>query len=292
MDEKDLDAVFDGEFDGTPTDETPADDAATAGTPTAATPADAETAPPATPAAQGDEQSATDGNTKSYTFRRMGQEVTFTPDDLKPIAEKLGMAEHDIIANLQKGAEYDHKVELLNERTKTHNAIEQIAKAQGRSVDEVISVMTAAMEKAERARIETDVRNQHPGADESTVNELADLRAQQERALAQQRREQEQVKQQAAITGMWRDFFSKYPDVQPKDIPDEVKTSFLRGVSPSEAYLAYRVQQQAAELAEKARLLQEKEQDMANRSKSVGSVAGNAGGGDDDIFASFESVFK
>ncbi len=220
-------------------------------------------------------QQDTNAGPEALTVKNLGKETPVDKQSVAAIAKALGTTEEAVIANLQKGMNYDH---IAQERDRLRNAeeikiIDEYAKISGLTRDQYIAFLRENQRKAAVDAQAQRAAQQYPDAPPEMLSELAQLR------LQQQREQQAQQAQQAARQP-WNEFFGAVK-LTPAEIPQEVMTLVGRGMRPLEAYYKHQNEQLQLQLA--ARQTNEK-----NKQAAIGSAKGDAADtGKDPFLAGF-----
>lgn len=192
---------------------------------------------------------------------------------VKHLGQEMELSMEELIANAQKGLDYDH---IRTERDNLKPEIElldQLAKAAGMSRGDYVAAVRKHQEDAQIAA------QMQRGIPEDVARRLQALEG------AQRQREAED-QARAAAQARNRDlaaFVKAYPDVT--EFPEEVVAAIAQGEKPLAAYQAYENKQLKAKLA----AYQKNEE---NKQKTAGSMKGSGASEEADAFSSgFDSAF-
>lgn len=206
------------------------------------------------------EEQATD----SFTLKHMDEVRTVSREEIVPLAQK-GMDYDRIKGQLDTARndlkDYEKVKADLGKRNEQLQYLEEIAKAQNMSLDELIE------------NTQVQVMQKKTGKDIEVCRGI----------VANERRARELQAQQAAVTST-RDqnakrdadiaeFMKAYPELasDPKNVPNEVWEAVNKGESLLNAYRAYEVKALRAELEQQKAAAAEEKRKQENKSRSTGS---------------------
>lgn len=230
------------------------------------------------PAAAAGEQNTTEPDV--LTAKYLGKEMPFDRKSVESIATVLGVQPGDVITQLQKGLNYD---KVAEERERLRNAeefavLDHYAKIAGVPRAQYLEMLKQNQRQAEIEAMTQSVAQQYPEAPPAVLNELAQLRQQQQ--LETQRRQADEQRHKP-----WFELFEQFPEARGKELPQEVLTMVGNGARPVEAWLRHENnlirQRNAAD-----------EQNAKNKQTAIGSLRGDSADGAKDPFdEGFFSVF-
>ena len=247
-----------------------------------------KTAPPEAPAAEEEPENL------SYRFNHT--ETLLDKKSVESIASALGMKEDEVIAQLQKGADYDRRVsqhgKVIEDHSDVMNRLEEIAANRGISVKDAQAQLLDALDQTEIFAIMQDIRVKNPEMDPQAIGELAKERHAAQRMSAQLATRRSRESDESRFNDVWTAFFARHPDLANKQLPDEVYGYFVEGFSPEEAYQKHQNDIQAKKTAELEEKLKQLEQAQKNVTTSVGSLsATKTDGNKDDFDEGWDSAF-
>ncbi len=215
------------------------------------------------PAAAAGEQNTT--ATDVITAKYLGKEIPLDRKAVETIASALGAQPDALITQLQKGLNYD---KVAEERERLRNAeefavLDHYAKLAGVPRAQYLEMLKQNQRQAEIEAMQQSVAQQYPEAPPEVLNELAQLRQQQQ--LEAQRRQAEEQRHKP-----WFELFEQFPEARGKEPPQEVLTMVANGMRPVEAWLRHENnlirQRNAAD-----------EQNAKNKQTAIGSLRGDSG---------------
>ena len=214
--------------------------------------------------------------------------------ELKHLGETKNVNRDEVVTLAQKGMDYDRVTEKntqlenqvseqkqqLAQLTEHENALQELAKQSGTTVEELVENMLIAVTKSKYG-IDDD------GLALERVKLDRERRAldQERAALAPQKREQEQQAANEKWRGECFDAFAKaYPDVDPASIPNGVWEAFNRGETLVSAYARERNKALEAEIARMKSEQETRDRNAANAARSTGSQSSAGKTGSDEAF--------
>lgn len=214
--------------------------------------------------------------------------------ELKHLGETKNVNRDEVVTLAQKGMDYDRVTEKntqlenqvseqkqqLAQLTEHENALQELAKQSGTTVEELVENMLIAVTKSKYG-IDDD------GMALERVRLDRERRAlDQERAsLATKNQEQEQQAANEKWRGECFDAFAKaYPDVDPASIPNGVWEAFNRGETLVSAYARERNKALEAEIARMKSEQETRDRNAANAARSTGSQSSAGKTGSDEAF--------
>lgn len=214
--------------------------------------------------------------------------------ELKHLGETKNVNRDEVVTLAQKGMDYDRVTEKnthletqvseqkqqLAQLTEHENALQELAKQSGTTVEELVENMLIAVTKSKYG-IDDD------GMALERVKLDRERRAldQERAALAPQKQEQEQQAANEKWRGECFDAFAKaYPDVDPASIPNGVWEAFNRGETLVSAYARERNKALEAEIARMKSEQETRDRNAANAARSTGSQSSAGKTGSDEAF--------
>lgn len=214
--------------------------------------------------------------------------------ELKHLGETKNVNRDEVVTLAQKGMDYDRVTEKntqletqvseqkqqLAQLTEHENALQELAKQSGTTVEELVENMLIAVTKSKYG-IDDD------GMALERVRLDRERRAldQERAALATKNQEQEQQAANEKWRGECFDAFAKaYPDVDPASIPNGVWEAFNRGETLVSAYARERNKALEAEIARMKSEQETRDRNAANAARSTGSQSSAGKTGSDEAF--------
>lgn len=214
--------------------------------------------------------------------------------ELKHLGETKNVNRDEVVTLAQKGMDYDRVTEKntqlenqvseqkqqLAQLTEHENALQELAKQSGTTVEELVENMLIAVTKSKYG-IDDD------GMAIERVRLDRERRAldQERAALATKNQEQEQQAANEKWRGECFDAFAKaYPDVDPASIPNGVWEAFNRGETLVSAYARERNKALEAEIARMKSEQETRDRNAANAARSTGSQSSAGKTGSDEAF--------
>ncbi len=223
-------------------------------------------------------QAQTDG--QLFALKYLGETKNVNRDEVVTLAQK-GMNYDSVVEkNTQLETQVSEQGQRLTELTEHENALQELAKQSGTTVEELVENMLIAVTKSKYG-IDDD------GMALERVKLDRERRAlDQERAsLAPQKQEQEQQAANEKWRGECFDAFAKaYPDVDPAAIPNGVWEAFNRGETLVSAYARERNKALEAEIARMKSEQETRDRNAANAARSTGSQSSAGKPGSDEAF--------
>lgn len=214
--------------------------------------------------------------------------------ELKHLGETKNVNRDEVVTLAQKGMDYDRVTEKntqlenqvseqkqqLAQLTEHENALQELAKQSGTTVEDLVENMLIAVTKSKYG-IDDD------GMALERVKLDRERRAldQERAALATKNQEQEQQAANEKWRGECFDAFAKaYPDVDPASIPNGVWEAFNRGETLVSAYARERNKALEAEIARMKSEQETRDRNAANAARSTGSQSSAGKTGSDEAF--------
>lgn len=225
-----------------------------------------------------EQQAQTDG--QLFELKHLGETKNVNRDEVVTLAQK-GM-DYDRVTekNTQLETQVSEQKQQLAQLTEHENALQELAKQSGTTVEELVENMLIAVTKSKYG-IDDD------GMALERVKLDRERRAldQERAALAPQKQEQEQRAANEKWRGECFDAFAKaYPDVDPASIPNGVWEAFNRGETLVSAYARERNKALEAEIARMKSEQETRDRNAANAARSTGSQSSAGKTGSDEAF--------
>lgn len=232
----------------------------------------------AQPGENEEQQAQTDG--QLFELKHLGETKNVNRDEVVTLAQK-GM-DYDRVTekNTQLETKVSEQEQQLATLTEHENALQELAKQSGTTVEELVENMLIAVTKSKYG-IDDD------GMALERVKLDRERRAldQERAALAPQKQEQEQQAANEKWRGECFDAFAKaYPDVDPASIPNGVWEAFNRGETLVSAYARERNKALEAEIARMKSEQETRDRNAANAARSTGSQSSAGKTGSDEAF--------
>lgn len=232
----------------------------------------------AQPGENEEQQAQTDG--QLFELKHLGETKNVNRDEVVTLAQK-GM-DYDRVTekNTQLETQVSEQKQQLAQLTEHENALQELAKQSGTTVEELVENMLIAVTKSKYG-IDDD------GMALERVKLDRERRAldQERAALAPQKQEQEQQAANEKWRGECFDAFAKaYPDVDPASIPNGVWEAFNRGETLVSAYARERNKALEAEIARMKSEQETRDRNAANAARSTGSQSSAGKAGSDEAF--------
>ena len=224
------------------------------------------------------QQAQTDG--QLFELKHLGETKNVNRDEVVTLAQK-GM-DYDRVTekNTQLENQVSEQKQQLAQLTEHENALQELAKQSGTTVEELVENMLIAVTKSKYG-IDDD------GMALERVKLDRERRAldQERAALATKNQEQEQQAANEKWRGECFDAFAKaYPDVDPASIPNGVWEAFNRGETLVSAYARERNKALEAEIARMKSEQETRDRNAANAARSTGSQSSAGKTGSDEAF--------
>ena len=232
----------------------------------------------AQPGENEEQQAQTDG--QLFELKHLGETKNVNRDEVVTLAQK-GM-DYDRVTekNTQLENQVSEQKQQLAQLTEHENALQELAKQSGTTVEELVENMLIAVTKSKYG-IDDD------GMALERVRLDRDRRAldQERAALATKNQEQEQQAANEKWRGECFEAFAKaYPDVDPASIPNGVWEAFNRGETLVSAYARERNKALEAEIARMKSEQETRDRNAANAARSTGSQSSAGKTGSDEAF--------
>lgn len=232
----------------------------------------------AQPGENEEQQAQTDG--QLFELKHLGETKNVNRDEVVTLAQK-GM-DYDRVTekNTQLENQVSEQKQQLAQLTEHENALQELAKQSGTTVEELVENMLIAVTKSKYG-IDDD------GMAIERVKLDRERRAldQERAALATKNQEQEQQAANEKWRGECFDAFAKaYPDVDPASIPNGVWEAFNRGETLVSAYARERNKALEAEIARMKSEQETRDRNAANAARSTGSQSSAGKTGSDEAF--------
>lgn len=225
-----------------------------------------------------EQQAQTDG--QLFELKHLGETKNVNRDEVVTLAQK-GM-DYDRVTekNTQLENQVSEQKQQLAQLTEHENALQELAKQSGTTVEELVENMLIAVTKSKYG-IDDD------GMALERVKLDRERRAldQERAALATKNQEQEQQAANEKWRGECFEAFAKaYPDVDPASIPNGVWEAFNRGETLVSAYARERNKALEAEIARMKSEQETRDRNAANAARSTGSQSSAGKTGSDEAF--------
>lgn len=232
----------------------------------------------AQPGENEEQQAQTDG--QLFELKHLGETKNVNRDEVVTLAQK-GM-DYDRVTekNTQLENQVSEQKQQLAQLTEHENALQELAKQSGTTVEDLVENMLIAVTKSKYG-IDDD------GMALERVRLDRERRAldQERAALATKNQEQEQQAANEKWRGECFDAFAKaYPDVDPASIPNGVWEAFNRGETLVSAYARERNKALEAEIARMKSEQETRDRNAANAARSTGSQSSAGKTGSDEAF--------
>lgn len=232
----------------------------------------------AQPGENEEQQAQTDG--QLFELKHLGETKNVNRDEVVTLAQK-GM-DYDRVTekNTQLETQVSEQKQQLAQLTEHENALQELAKQSGTTVEELVENMLIAVTKSKYG-IDDD------GMALERVRLDRERRAldQERAALATKNQEQEQQAANEKWRGECFDAFAKaYPDVDPASIPNGVWEAFNRGETLVSAYARERNKALEAEIARMKSEQETRDRNAVNAARSTGSQSSAGKTGSDEAF--------
>ena len=232
----------------------------------------------AQPGENEEQQAQTDG--QLFELKHLGETKNVNRDEVVTLAQK-GM-DYDRVTekNTQLENQVSEQKQQLAQLTEHENALQELAKQSGTTVEELVENMLIAVTKSKYG-IDDD------GMALERVKLDRERRAldQERAALATKNQEQEQQAANEKWRGECFDAFAKaYPEVDPASIPNGVWEAFNRGETLVSAYARERNKALEAEIARMKSEQETRDRNAANAARSTGSQSSAGKTGSDEAF--------
>ena len=232
----------------------------------------------AQPGENEEQQAQTDG--QLFELKHLGETKNVNRDEVVTLAQK-GM-DYDRVTekNTQLETQVSEQKQQLAQLTEHENALQELAKQSGTTVEELVENMLIAVTKSKYG-IDDD------GMALERVKLDRERRAldQERAALATKNQEQEQQAANEKWRGECFEAFAKaYPDVDPASIPNGVWEAFNRGETLVSAYARERNKALEAEIARMKSEQETRDRNAANAARSTGSQSSAGKTGSDEAF--------
>lgn len=237
------------------------------------------------------EKDETTSKAEPLVFRYNHEEKQLDADAVQKVAEAIGIDANALIANLQKGMNYEKALERANNNPSSQ-LVNKIAGMRGVDEKEVIESLLRAEDAMMLRRVMDDVRKTHPDASDEVVQELARYQMATQKSETELKRKTEADAEQEKEKGLWTALFKEFPDINIDKLPDSVRNCRANDMTPVEAYLRHQLAEQKAAMdeREKAAAVDAKKKEAAK--KSPGSMSATAEESADLFLEGFNSIYK
>ena len=228
---------------------------------------------------------------KTYAYKVLNNEKQLDAASVDTLAAALGIEPQALIANLQKGEDYDRKTQRYEAQKPIVQAVEAFANQRGISVDEAAKQMAELTGRLEALQKAADIRQRaeaarvkFPGMAEAAAQHMAELETEKLRLEQENARRESEVKQQEALRKPLNDFFVAHPEFIQNELPQRFKELYNSGMTPNEAYLTMKAEEATAELEALKQQNAIEEQRRAAAAKTPGTMIAEAGEKAEDAF--------
>jgi hypothetical protein len=200
----------------------------------------------------------------TFTLKVLGEEKSFTREEVVPLAQK-GMDYDRVKGQLEEARnslkEYEQIKGDLSKRNEQLYWLEELAKEQNQTLDELIEVTQA------------QVMSRKTGQNIEVCRGIVKNQRLERELKAQQAKMNETVDQNAKRDADIDAFMKAYPNLaaDPKALPQEVWDAVKGGESLLNAYRAYEIKELRAQLEKQKAEAEKKLQKEINKSRSTGS---------------------
>lgn len=213
---------------------------------------------------------------ETVDFKFFGQTSKLNKSAIEKIGTGLNKNADEVIALLQKGANYDH--------TPLHKLIDKYAEANGMDREGYIKFLENGLPGLAENIQRNKIMNEHPDWDDEKVNLAVQLNLSKMNTAKAEKEEKERAAAEFEANKPYVEFIAKYPEV--KEFPKEVADDINKGVSPIVAYEAYvQRQEYAAKMEELNKQIAKEQKKEKNKAKTTGSLRDNDEGGTKDWFS-------
>lgn len=203
-------------------------------------------------------------NEDTFTLKVLGEEKSFTREEVVPLAQK-GMDYDRVKGQLEEARaslkEFDQVKSDLAKRNEQLQWLEELAKEQGMSLDDLIEVT------------QVDVMSRKTGQAKEVCRGIVKNQRLERELKAREAKMNETVDQNAKRDADIDAFMKAYPNLaaDPKNLPQEVWDAVKGGESLLNAYRAYEIKELRAQLEKQKAEAEKKLQKEINKSRSTGS---------------------
>ena len=201
----------------------------------------------------------------------------------------------ELITLAQKGLNADHALEKM-QNSRENQLLDKLAARMGVSREQYLDIIEKNQKDAEIKQSADALAKKYPDLPTEAASEMGQMAAELERYRnAEKDAKAEQAKREAAEKPM-REFVeylnTRHPDAEyTRDItklPEKVLNDIRAGKDPTRAMMEHELAEatkQLKELQDKLAVAEKvKAKNEQNKIQSIGSVTGNAGGGESDAF--------
>lgn len=160
--------------------------------------------------------------------------------------EAVALDREKAIELSQKGMNYDKLMEKYNSLANSRGLsyLESIAQKNNMTIDELIDYQ-------EQQELESQIQELvNKNIPEEYAREFVESKNFRNQYQEQQKQQQQQQQQEQEMAKQQQEFMELYPDVAPKDIPDEVWKDWENGTNLAFAYMKYERKQMSQQLKE------------------------------------------
>ncbi len=213
---------------------------------------------------------------ETLDYKYLGKTTPLPQKEISVIAERLGIGTEDVIAQLQKGANYDE--------SPTKKIIHRLAQANGMDDEGYMKFLGETANTLEDRKLREEIEAKHPEWDDEKVEMQIKLNKFEAGREAEQKARQDEFEANKPFI----EFLTKYPDFDvQKGFPEEVAEDIQKGIHPIVAYESYQQKlNYEAKMAEIETTKAREKKRQENIQRSVGSLKDNGGDEDKDSFLS------
>lgn len=235
----------------------------------------------------------TDTTNKEATDNKPFLKIKYNKEDKE-------LSQEEAITLAQKGMNYDHLQNKVDEMSKINNRLEEQAKLNGMSVVEYLDSLDKVQEEFEYNKALEETKAKYPEADENLIKELVENKI----AASRKDKELSKVNEKTKIAEDNRKslqqqidkFLDIHSDIKVDDLEkiltDDMYKLMDQGYTLTEAYDKVKGKEalsNSSKQQEQAKVDQKKED---NKAKSLGNLNNSGDAGKDEMMEAFMSAFK
>lgn len=200
--------------------------------------------------------------------------------------EQKGLSQEEAVELAQKGMNYD----TIYDRYNTLNSeLTQLAQANGMSVEDYIKNLNDVQNQFEINREAEHLKSQYGDIDDTVLNELAKYRINDKRNVVNQKAEADKSASRQEIERQLDKFQTRYPNVDPSKLDQEVYSLMSGGYTLLEAYEAVQSDRRSAEQRAKDKAEASAKMNEENKKRSLGNLDSTGAVNRDDFLSGFFS---
>ena len=194
---------------------------------------------------------------------------------IKYNGKEIQLTEEELIAAAQKGYNYDHiKGELDSVKTgNVYKAMKAGADKAGMSVEKYAEYLLESGTADAQLKAEKELKEKYPTAPADMIKEMARMQVAKDTESTKAATETEEQK-------AWSEALAAYPDLDIKNIPEDVQKEVAEGTSPLLAMKNHEIR----EIREQLKKSKAEAKRTENRSHTTGSVTSHHGDGTRNSF--------